>query len=56
MSKARKVQATKVRQHGVATKSTKPGKPYRGGNTVAQKIESSKKSAKKAAAGRRAAK
>ena len=54
MTKAHKVRTTKVRQSGTAASATKAGKPYRGANSVAQKDESSKKNARKAAATKRA--
>lgn len=52
MTRASKVHPTKVRQKAVATKRTKPGKPYNGTNLVTQHGESSKKSARRAKSGR----
>jgi hypothetical protein len=52
MTRANRVKPTRIRQKGVATKRTRPGKPFNGPNLVAQHGESSKKSARRAKSGR----
>lgn len=54
MNRAHKVRATKIRQRGAASKLNRPGKAYNGPNLIQQRESSSKKSARKAAAGRTA--
>ena len=56
MSRVHRVRATKVRQLGASPKQVKPGKAYNGPNLVAPREMSAKKTARKAAAGRKAAK
>lgn len=53
MGRVHKVVTTKVRQHGVATKQSKPGKPVNGPNLVQQHDASAKKNARKASTTRR---
>ena len=53
MSKVHRVNATKVRQAGVAVKKAKPGRPVNGANLVPQHDASAKKAARKATSSRR---
>lgn len=56
MSRVNHVKATKQHQAHSVEKKVKPGKPQRGVNYVAQKVESAKKSTARASAGRKTAK
>jgi len=56
MNRARPAAATKVRQVHAAMPMHKPGRPTNGANYVAQRAESSKKTARKSASARKALK
>lgn len=56
MNRVRPVSVTKVRQEHAAMPMHKPGRPTKGANYVAQRAESSKKTARKSASARKALK